>query len=249
MYKLLLVIILQIFSSYAYASQLNLPPIEIDVFSPNYNKEKDRYECNGSRLVSADNLNNVELFVLYQRYSSSAASNRKTIPYHEKVYTSMHNNFVKELNSDSDISVAVKNNGHLLVTLPFYKGVVWDQWLRRVATESNNIRMKTCKLEWYISQIERLDHIPMEFVKTYNSLLSAYEALVDRCKKPEIEGWTQSQEAKDYVNCRNNTWTREHNEKFRELKSYRKLRKAFVPILTELGLSDKLKSPRNEYLK
>ncbi len=249
LYKLVLLMVIYMFPFQVMASQLRLPPIEIEKTSPSYNKKKERYECFGSRLKSERNKTDKEMFSLYLLYYTSADSNRKAIPSHIKLYESMHKHMTKELISDNEIMLSKASDGVTLVTLPFHKSIVWDQWLRRLTTERNNIQMKICKLDWFDSQAEKLSHIPMDFLTEYNALLSSYEALVDRCKKPDIKGWTQSQEAIDFANCQNNAWRREHNQKLRELKSYRSLRRRFVPILTELGLIDKLKTPRKEYLK
>jgi hypothetical protein len=246
MYKLTLAISLYLFSLQAYASSLKLAPIEIDEYLPIYNEEKEQYECGGKRLQGADKLNKEQTFALYAMLYLSAESIRKIIPFRKIIYTSMHSHFSKELHADVDVSISEKNEGHLLVTLPFHKNVAWDQWLRRLATERKHIQGEMCELKWFESQLEKLNQVPMEYVYSYNTLLTLHEEFESRCKKPEIVGWTRSQEAKDYVICLRKR-KKEYKKKLKKLnlpQISQTLRIKFVPILKDLGLIDKLKIPQ-----
>ncbi len=204
-------------------------------------EKESHYVCNGRKLDDLSEADEERAFHLYALNYNLANGLEIAIPYRTKIYLSMLTKLKEELRSDPSISKFEGESSTEKWVVPYIVSGVYSSWSNFLGSQKRKIESDSCLLKWYKSQNKKHSYIPIKFLEFYNSLYDSYQELVTRCEKPDIKGWTQDQSAKDYVNCRNSQWRRDHNKALRKLKSYKSLHKDFMNILEPLGKVGELK--------
>lgn len=221
-----------------------MPSLEVAVYSPE--KQGNIYSCNGQKLDEIDSLSAEKAFSQYVYNFQDISKLEVSVPYRKKLFYSMYSTLQNELVSDPNIRKQFVESKRIIWDVPFEINYAYLFWSRHLFRQKEQLERDICKLDWYTTQNKQHSYLPAKFIEFYNSLYDSYQELLSRCKKPDVEGWTKDQAAKDYVACRNAQWRRDYNYKLRKLKKYKRLRNDFIHILEPLGKAGQLK-PAYEY--
>ena len=220
------------------AFSLDIPTIDLEGFLPK--EVEGKFQCGHRALEDIGSLSGDDVYRRYASYASSALIWKENLAHRKDLYVSIHKLVYAELAANPEAKL-LRQRGNLEewdVPLEL-EGVVYS-WSRDLTGNKQSIERDICRLDWYERQMKKYSSIPSEFVAAYNSLYDSYMEVKNRCVKPDIQGWTEDQEAQGYVECMQGT-AREHNELLRRLKSYQSLRQSYAPILEKLGVEHQLR--------
>ncbi len=215
-----------------------LPSAIFDVYLPE--KKGNVYTCKGYRLDDLATAEPVQIFNHYAVNYNLIKSFELDLPHRKNMYQSVRLHLENELKSDPTISQFTEAHSPDSWVVPYGLDNVYSTWINYLNNQKSQIEEDLCNLEWYKIQNKQFSHIPTEFIAFYNAKYDSFRELLTQCEKPDIQGWTQDQSAKDYVVCMDARRSR-YNQALRDIKKYQIVRNDFSKILEALGRSDELK--------
>lgn len=217
---------------------LDMPIEGLEGYLPE--EKEGKFKCGSYTLDSIGGSSERSNYLKYAFYSSRAAVLEFSIPQRKEIYIDIYNKINAELAANPEAKF-VNRRGRVDAwhVSPELEDVL-NAWARHLISEKADIERDICLLAWYESQLEEYSHIPSDFVNFYNALYDSYKELKGQCVKPETQGWTQDQEAADYVEClRRNA--RKNNELVIKIKDYRRVREDFGPVLERLDMDAQIR--------
>lgn len=217
---------------------LDMPIEGIDGYLP---EERDgTIKCGNRTLEGIEAPSEKHTYLRYAQYANRSAVLEFSIPHRKKLYIDIYNKVNAKLMAHPDAKLLKHREESVAWHLPPELEDILDAWARNLVSEKSNIERDICMLDWYENQLEEYSHIPSDFVNYYNSLYDSYMELKGQCVKPDIQGWTQDQEATDYVECFQSN-ARKRNELLIEIKGYRWVRDSFGPVLERIDMDGQIR--------